>query len=132
MANSNNIVVTVGNNAYTFHDQTTDITICRGESVELTPIQRRSRRISMALAQGHLMLVNPVQTNEELPKYTDEDIEKLNKAVKAKYNKGTKLETIIKDINLDQAKLLAKVNKITLEEDDTVETIIKAILDIDD
>ena len=49
--------VTVGAKAYSFHDQSTGITICRGEEKELSARQYRTKKIQMALNSGHLRLV---------------------------------------------------------------------------
>ena len=40
--------VTVGAKAYSFHDQSTGITICRGEEKELSARQYRTKKIQMA------------------------------------------------------------------------------------
>lgn len=124
-----NTTVTVGPKAQVFHDQSTGITICRGEKVSLRPNQFNSRRIQTALSQGHLILVQEEATVE---KYSDADIEKLDKKIKAQFNKGTTIEKIATSINLEQATLLAAKNDVTAEAEDTVETILKAILEEDE
>lgn len=54
---SEKIKVTVGAKAYSFHDQSTGITIARGEERELTLRQFGSKKIQMALNSGHLRMI---------------------------------------------------------------------------
>lgn len=115
--------VTIGNKAYSFHDQALGITICRGEVVELSSKQLSSKHISQALNGGHLRYVD----DSEIKKYTEEDIEKLNKKLTSSLKKGVKPEKIAKDFSLEEAKLLADKHGIEVESSDTSETIILAI-----
>lgn len=115
--------VTIGNKAYSFHDQALGITICRGEVVELTSKQLSSKHISQALNGGHLRYVD----ESEIKKYTDEDIEKLDKKLTSSFKKGVKPEKIAKEFSLEEAKLLADKHGIEVESSDTPETIILAI-----
>ena len=48
--------VKVGSKAYIFHDQSTGITIKKGEIKELTPQQYNSKRIRSAINGGHLVI----------------------------------------------------------------------------
>lgn len=115
--------IALGNKAYSFHDQALDITICRGEVIELTDRQLQSKHIRQALNGGHLRYVN----DEEIQKYTDDDIEKLdNKLLKALKN-GTNPSKIAKNFSMEEAKLLAAKHEIEIESSDTPETIIVAI-----
>lgn len=115
--------ITLGNKAYSFHDQALDITICRGEVIELTDRQLQSKHIRQALNGGHLRYVN----DEEIQKYTEEDVEKLdNKLIKALKN-GTNPTKIAKNFSLEEAKILAAKHEIETESSDTPETIIVAI-----
>ena len=50
--------VKVGSKAYIFHDQSTGITIKKGEIKELTPQQYNSKRIRSAINGGHLVITN--------------------------------------------------------------------------
>lgn len=115
--------IALGNKAYSFHDQALDITICRGEVIELTDRQLQSKHIRQALNGGHIRYVN----DEEIQKYTEEDVEKLdNKLLKALKN-GTNPNKVAKNFSLEEAKLLATKHEIEIESSDTSETIIVAI-----
>ena len=50
--------VKVGSKAYIFHDQSTGITIKKGEIKELTPQQYNSKRIRSAINGGHFVITN--------------------------------------------------------------------------
>lgn len=115
--------VTIGNKAYSFHDQALGITICRGEVIELSSKQLSSKHIAQALNGGHLRYVD----ESEIKKYTDEDIEKLDKKLTSSLKKGVKPEKIAKDFSLEEAKLLADKHGIEVESSDTPETILLAI-----
>lgn len=118
--------IALGKKANGFFDQTTGLTIARGEKVEVDDRQLRSRRIAAALNSGHLIFVQPDQPVEKDDKA---DIQKLNKKLEAQYNKGVTLSKMSKDITLDQAKALAKLHDIEVGEDDTVESIIEVIVE---
>ena len=68
--------VTVGAKAYSFHDQSTGITICRGEEKELSARQYSTKKIQMALNSGHLRLV---LDKKAVDKYSNDDIDKLER-----------------------------------------------------
>ncbi len=121
----NSYFIALGPKANGFFDQTTGITIAHGEKVEITDRQMRSRRISMALNSGHLIMVQPDQKVEKL---TEADVKKLDNKLKAQFEKGVTIDKMIKDITVDQAKALAKVHDIDVEETDTVKDIISVII----
>lgn len=123
---ANTIKLTIGPSAQVFHDQTTGITICKGEVAELRMSQYHSKRIQNALQGGHLVLV-PEANN--VPKYTEHDKEVLNKKLHTQYEKGMTIEKMAKGYTLEQAKLLAELNEVEVEDSDTIETIFKAILE---
>ena len=118
--------ITLGPKANGFFDQTTGITIARGEKVEINDRQLRSRRISMALNSGHLIYAQPEQ---EVKKDKETDLQKLDKKLKAQYGKGVTLEKMSKDITMDQAKALAEIHEIEVAEGDTVKDIIEAVVE---
>lgn len=118
--------VSLGSKANGFFDQTTGITIARGEKVELNERQLRSRRISMALNSGHLVYVQPEQ---KVKKEKETDLQKLDNKLKAQYEKGVTLDKMSKDITMDQAKALAETHEIEVAEGDTVKDIIEAIIE---
>ena len=81
--------VTVGPRAYSFHDQSTGITVCRGEDKELSRRQFRAPKIQKAIASGHLIII---ADKSEIEKYSEADIEKLDKRLNAQFKKGMTLE----------------------------------------
>lgn len=118
--------ITLGPKANGFFDQTTGITIARGEKVEINDRQLRSRRIAMALNSGHLIFAQP---DQEVKKEKETDLQKLDKKLKAQYEKGVTLDKMSKDITMDQAKSLAETHEIEVAEGDTVKDIIEAIIE---
>jgi len=118
--------ISLGPKANGFFDQTTGLTIARGEKVEVNDRQLRSRRISMALNSGHLVIVQP---DQKVEKEREVDIKKLDKKLKAQYEKGITVDKMAKDINMDQAKALADIHEIEVAEGDTVKDVIEAIVE---
>ena len=118
--------ISLGPKANGFFDQTTGLTIARGEKVEVNDRQLRSRRIAMALNSGHLIFVQP---DQKVDKEKETDINKLEKKLKAQYEKGVTLDKMAKDITMDQAKALAEIHEIEVAEGDTVKDIIEAIIE---
>jgi hypothetical protein len=118
--------ITLGPKANGFFDQTTGITIARGEKVEINDRQLRSRRIAMALNSGHLVFAQP---DQEVKKEKETDLQKLDKKLKAQYEKGVTLDKMSKDITIDQAKALAETHEIEVDEGDTVKDIIEAVVE---
>lgn len=123
---ANKYVVTVGSNAYSFTDQVTGISISKGEERELTARQYRTKRIQKAIVSGHLVLV-PDKNKAE--KYTDEDIEKLDKRLSAQFSKGMDTAKIAKAYSLEEIKLIAKRHNIEAEPQDTIKDIIEVLLE---
>lgn len=121
-----NYIVTVGPKAYSFHDQSTGITIARGQEKELNSRQWASRKIQKALASGHLVLL-PTKANLEA--ISEKDVEKMYERIQAQFKQGMEITKVAKGYNMEQAKALAK--KFNLEPDptDTVETLIQAIFE---
>jgi hypothetical protein len=119
--------VTTSPKAGVYHDQATGITIYPRQVTELTEGQFSSRKIQAAIAGGHLIIVqnNPSEKEHEL---TAKKLGDLDKKIKAQYKRGTSIPKIAENLTLDNAKALAKLNDITTEESDTVETILEAIL----
>ena len=118
--------ISLGPKANGFFDQTTGLTIARGEKVEVNDRQLRSRRIAMALNSGHLIFVQP---DQKVDKEKETDINKLEKKLKAQYEKGVTLDKMAKDITMDQAKALADAHEIEIAEGDTVKDIIEAVVE---
>lgn len=116
----------LGPKANGFFDQTTGLTIAHGEKVEVDDRQLRSRRISMALNSGHLVFVQP---DQKVEKNSEDDIKKLDKKLKAQFEKGVTLDKMIKDITMEQAKAIAEIHEIEVDEKDTVKDIIAAVVE---
>ena len=116
----------LGPKANGFFDQTTGLTIAHGEKVEVDDRQLRSRRISMALNSGHLVFVQP---DQKVEKNSEEDLQKLDKKLKAQFEKGVTLDKMIKDITMEQAKAIADIHEIEVDEKDTVKDIIAAVVE---
>ena len=118
--------VTVGHNAQSFHDASTGITVCKGEKVTLRNNQYSSPRIRQALATGHLILC---QDNAPAQVTSKEDINKLDNKVANQFKKGMAIEKIATGVTLEQAKQLAVLHEVTVEDNDTVVDILGAIFE---
>ena len=119
-------IVTVGPRAYSFHDQSTGITVCKGEDKELSRRQYRTQKIQKAIAAGHLIIV---ADKSDIEKYSESDIEKLDKRMNAQFKKGMTLEKLSKGYSLEELKLVANLHEIVAEKTDTVETLLQALLE---
>lgn len=124
MAKEEKYVVTVGPRAYSFHDQSTGITVCKGEEKELTRRQYRTSKIQRAVAAGHLILV---VDKTQIEKYSESDIERLEKKLMAQFKKGITLEKLSKAYSFEEMKLIAKNHDIEADPDDTIETLLQAL-----
>ena len=118
--------ITTGPKAYSFHDQSTGITIARGEVKELTPSQFMKPRIQKALLSGHL---RQVMEAKEPARYTKADIKKLNKKLQDLYAGGVEAVKAAKNFTLDEMKLVAELNNIQADAEDTVVTLVEAVYD---
>ena len=118
--------ISLGPKANGFFDQTTGLTIARGEKVEVNNRQLKSRRISMALNSGHLIFVQP---DQQVEKNSEDAIQKLDKKLKAQFDKGVTLDKMVKDITMDQAKAIADIHEIEVDEKDTIKDIIAAVVE---
>lgn len=116
----------MGPRAYSFHDQSTGITVCKGEDKELTRRQYRSPKIQKAIAAGHLIII---ADKSEIEKYSEADIEKLDKRLTAQFKKGMTLEKLSKAYSFEELKLVAGLHEIVADKDDTVETLLQALLE---
>lgn len=123
---SEKIKVTVGAKAYSFHDQSTGITIARGEERELTPRQFGSKKIQMALNSGHLRMI---ADKNKVEKYSDNDLDKLEKKLTAQFEKGMEVAKIAKAYTLEELTLIAARHEIVAEKNDTPVTLVQALLE---
>lgn len=123
---SEKIKVTVGAKAYSFHDQSTGITIARGEERELTPRQFGSKKIQMALNSGHLRMI---ADKNKVEKYSANDLDKLEKKLTAQFEKGMEVAKIAKAYTLEELTLIAARHEIVAEKNDTSVTLVQALLE---
>ena len=110
--------VTLGKKASIFHDAYLGITIRKDQVVDLKVNQMRSAKINRAINGGFLVRV----TEEPVVK---SPIEKFNNMVEA----GMSKEKIKKAFSFDQLKEIARENDIELEDNDTKDSILEALLD---
>lgn len=123
---SEKIKVTVGAKAYSFHDQSTGITIARGEERELTLRQLGSKKIQMALNSGHLRMI---ADKNKVEKYSASDLDKLEKKLTAQFEKGMEVAKIAKAYTLEELTLIAARHEIVAENNDTPVTLVQALLE---
>lgn len=123
---SEKIKVTVGAKAYSFHDQSTGITIARGEERELTLRQFGSKKIQMALNSGHLRMI---ADKNKVEKYSANDLDKLGKKLTAQFEKGMEVAKIAKAYTLEELTLIAARHEIVAEKNDTPVTLVQALLE---
>lgn len=123
---SEKIKVTVGAKAYSFHDQSTGITIARGEERELTLRQFGSKKIQMALNSGHLRMI---ADKNKVEKYSASDLDKLEKKLNAQFEKGMEVAKIAKAYTLEELTLIAARHEIVAEKNDTPVTLVQALLE---
>nr|DAW04826.1 MAG TPA: hypothetical protein [Caudoviricetes sp.] len=122
-ANTDSKYVSLGDNAYSFYDPSTGIQVVRGEVVELSLRQLAAPKIRKALINGHLQYV---ADKNEVVNEVDPD------TLKAKFDKlveaGMDAGKIAKAFTMEEAKTLAEDNNITVEEGDTVLSIVEALM----
>ena len=123
---SEKIKVTVGAKAYSFHDQSTGITIARGEERELTLRQLGSKKIQMALNSGHLRMI---ADKNKVEKYSASDLDKLEKKLTAQFEKSMEVVKIAKAYTLEELTLIAARHEIVAEKNDTPVTLVQALLE---
>nr|DAD72433.1 MAG TPA: hypothetical protein [Myoviridae sp. ctfJc17] len=123
---SEKVKVTVGAKAYSFHDQSTGITIARGEERELTLRQLGSKKIQMALNSGHLRMI---ADKNKVEKYSASDLDKLEKKLTAQFEKGMEVAKIAKAYTLEELTLIAARHEIVAEQNDTPVTLVQALLE---
>ena len=116
--------VMLGPNALSFTDQSTGISIARGEVVELSAVQLRTPRIRKALNQGHLQY----SIGEE-PKYSDDDIKRFVARLRKQHGKGMEPSKVAKSYSLEEMKLIAEELGFTPDKEDTAETLVAAIFE---
>ena len=118
----------LGDRAGYFYDPYTEISIAKNEVVEVKNSDLFGKKIRAAISSGHIVLTD----DPKLVKNTDE-----KEAILAKFSKLTAkfkkdgvydLEKIGSKLNDEEVKLLAEYSEVTIEEGDSKEEILKAIL----
>lgn len=121
--NTDSKYVSLGDNAYSFYDPSTGIQVVRGEVVELSLRQLAAPKVRKALINGHLQYV--ADKNEVVNEVDTETLQaKFDKLVEVGMDAGK----IAKAFTMEEAKSLAEDNNITVEKDDTVLSIIEALM----
>ena len=121
-----NIKVTVGDKAFSFHDQYTGVTVTKGEVVELNANQASSKRILQAINSGHLVRVN----TEVTPKKEEaKRLEDLKTKFQALYNDGKTKDKLASAFTQDELRTLALGYDLEVEDKDTKIDITSAIID---
>lgn len=119
--------VTLGPDAYSFYDASLGIQISKGEVKELKPSQLNSIKVRRALTAGHLEYVTEEETQEDI---NDERAEALNSKLLKLHSEGMENSKIAKAFTLEEITLVASEKYgITAEKDDTVETILEAVIE---
>lgn len=121
---ANTVKVQLGPNAFSFNDQSTGISISRGEVKELTPRQYNTMRVQKALRSGHLALVVEAK---EAKKYSESDIKKLTKKLRTQFEKGMEVSKVAKGYTLEEVSLVAKDLGYDIETNDTLESLLTTI-----
>lgn len=123
---SENIKVKLGHRAYSFNDQSTGLSISRGDVKSLTPRQANTVRVKRALSQGHLQIV---LEKKDPDKYTSADIDKLLKKLNNQYKKGMEVSKVAKAYTLEEVKLMAQKLGYEPDTEDTVESLITTLFE---
>lgn len=118
--------VTVGDSAYSFYDASTGINIVRGEKKFLTPRQLSVMKIKKALSSGHL--VYAADDNKPVEKYNEEKVEQMKARFDSMVQQGMDAKKIASAFNLEQITKIADEYSINVEAEDTVETVVEAII----
>lgn len=118
--------VKLGDQAYSFYDQTTGFGITKGEVKELSAKQYASRKIRSAINSGFLQIV---MEGEGANPYSDKVVSKLKTKLEAQYKRGMTMEKMLKSYSLHDLKALAeKGYELEVEDTDTAASLLEAIL----
>lgn len=123
---ANKTKVQLGPNAYSFNDQSTGISISRGEIAELSPRQLNTVRVQRALRSGHL---NYVAEAKEAKKYSKGDIKKFIKNLHTQHENGMEVSKVAKGYSFEEITLVAKELGFKVETNDTLESLLQAIFE---
>ena len=120
--------ITVGKRANIFHDPVSGITVCKGDTIEVSNRILMSKRVKGAINAGHLIYVDKAaeEAKAEGGVNTEALLQKFN-SLSAKYDSDS--AKIAKNFTLEELKELAKSLDIEPEDNDTKEDLVKAILE---
>lgn len=120
-------MVTLGPDAYSFYDASLGLQVSRGEVKELKPNQLNSIKVRRALTAGHLEYVAEASIQEDLK---EDKLQSLNTKLLKFHSEGMEISKMAKAFTLEEVTSLAlEEYGITAENDDTVETIIAAVVE---
>lgn len=114
--------VKLNEKASIFHDAYLGITITKGQVYELRGAQVNAPSVKRAINGGFLIRV----VEDPTPKKS------LAETFQEMVEKGVSLEKLKKSFNLNQLKEIAQDNGLELEEGDTKDTILEALLEDDE
>lgn len=124
--------VTLGKNANFFRDSRFDISIAKNEVVELNAMQLNSPAVKKALQGGHLVFTEKPGNELKAPAKEEKKeltVEELAEAFVGFAGKKDPQKKIKKNFTIDQLKAIAPTFDVEVEEEDTVDTLIEALLD---
>lgn len=124
--------VTLGKKANFFRDSHFDISIATGEVVELNAMQLNSPAIRKALHGGHLVFTEKPGTEVKAPVKEEKKeltVEELVESFMGFAGKKDPQKRIKKNFTLDQLKAIAPTFDVEVEEEDTVDTLVEALLE---
>lgn len=116
--------VKLGNKANGFYDQSTGISVYKGDVVELDVRQLNSPRVKRALAGGHLVYAPAEATTESKTL----DVDKLVKSFNTKVEKGMTVDKLVKAFTMEKLKAICEASEIEVEEGDTEKDLVEALL----
>ena len=120
-------LVTLGPEAYSFYDASLGLHLSRGEVKELKPSQLNSLKVRRALTAGHLEYVAEPEVQKDID---EERANTLNSKLLELYSEGMENSKIAKAFTLEEITLVAsEMYGITADKDDTVETILTAVIE---
>lgn len=122
--------VMLGANANSFYDAATGIGVYKGTVVELDARQLNSSRVKRALQGGHLVYA-PKEAEKPAEVKKENNADALVKSFYAKANKGLTVEKLAKAFDMNQLTAICEAMSIEVEEGDTKEDLIDALVNVE-
>ena len=119
--------VILGVKAEVFHDQTTGVTVRKGEVKELNMYQLNSKRIRNAIQGGHLVYTSDEQETHDTKVAKEENLKRLKSKLTKLKEKGIDPVKASEAFTFDDLKSLAESMDIEVEENDTKVTIVTSL-----